>query len=81
MKLIITGATGNVGVEVVRQALLLPSITSLVTLARKPVSVPEGIPAASSSKLKSIVVKDYLTYPEEVKKEFVDADGCIWYAP
>lgn len=79
MKLIITGATGFVATEVLRQALLLPSITSIVALARKPVPAPQGTPAANSSKLKSVVLQDYGTYPDDVKKEMAGADACIWY--
>jgi uncharacterized protein YbjT (DUF2867 family) len=36
MKLIITGATGFVGTEVIRQALSNSTITSIIALARKP---------------------------------------------
>ena len=79
MKLIVTGATGFVATEVVRQALLSPSITSVVAVARKTVSPPEGLPKNDISKLKSVVVPDYGTYSEDVKKEFEGADACIWY--
>ena len=79
MKLIITGASGFVATEVLRQALLHPSITSIVAVARSSVSSPEGTPATSASKLKSVVVPDYGTYPDDVKEEFADADACIWY--
>ena len=79
MKLIITGASGFVATEVLRQALLLPSITSVVAVARNSVSPPNGTPAANASKLKSVVVPDYATYPEDVRKELEGADACIWY--
>ena len=79
MKLIITGATGFVASEVLRQALLLPSITSVVAVARSPVPAPQGTP--NSSKLKSVVVPDYGTWPEDVKKELAGADACIWSVP
>ncbi len=78
MKLIITGATGFVATEVLRQALLLPSITAVVAVARNHVSAPEGLSASNTSKLKSVVVSDYDSYPEEVKKEFEGAEACIW---
>lgn len=76
MRLIITGATGFVGSEVLRQALRMPEITSIVAVARKPVRV-EG-PDAASSKLKSVIVQDYDQYPDDVKKEFAGASACIW---
>ncbi|KAH6656867.1 hypothetical protein BKA67DRAFT_532110 [Truncatella angustata] len=75
MKLIITGATGFVGSEVVRQALRSNQISSVIAVARKPVESGAGI---DTSKLKSVIIKDYADYPEEVKKEFAGADACIW---
>lgn len=75
MKLIIAGATGFVGRELVRQSLRMREITTVVALARKPVSAPEGCDAA---KLKSVVIEDYGTYPEHLRKEFAGADACIW---
>ncbi|KAI1471667.1 NAD(P)-binding protein [Daldinia caldariorum] len=79
MKLIISGASGFVAKEIIRQSLSRNEITSIVALARKPVSVPEKLsPDANPSKLKSIVIDDYEHYPEEVKKEFAGAAACIW---
>ncbi|KAJ7364349.1 hypothetical protein DFH08DRAFT_680978 [Mycena albidolilacea] len=75
MKLIIAGATGFVGKEVIRQSLLNPNIKSVVALARRPVVSPPGTDA---TKLKSVVVEDYAHYSDEVKKEFAGADACIW---
>lgn len=76
MKIIIAGATGLVGSELVKQSLYIPEITSVIALARKPVRL-DG--QANSSKVKSVVVKDYGEYPDEVKAEFTGADACIWY--
>jgi FlaA1/EpsC-like NDP-sugar epimerase len=79
MKLIITGATGAIGTEVVRQSLRWPEITSVVAVARKPVEVPEKLDSKSDpSKLRSVTLDDYGEYPENVKKEFAGADACIW---
>ncbi|KAH8167067.1 hypothetical protein CIB48_g1178 [Xylaria polymorpha] len=81
MKLIVTGATGFVGQEVIRQSLSHPQIGTIVALARSPVVAPEKLPAGSDpSKLKSVVIQDYEVYPEEIKKEFSGANACIWYA-
>ncbi len=80
MKLIVTGASGFVGSEVIRQSLRNPNITSVIALARRPVPIPSNLGhGADSSKLHSVTVKDYDTYPDEVKKEFAGADACIWY--
>jgi uncharacterized protein YbjT (DUF2867 family) len=77
MKLIVSGATGFVATEVIRQALGRPEITSVVALARKPVQLPKG---TESSKFKSLTIDDYEVYPEDVKQEFKGADACIWSA-
>lgn len=76
MKVIITGATGFIGTEVLRQCLLHPSITSVVTLVRR------LIPDLESVKLKQVIMKDddFLTYPEHVMDEIRGAHACIWYA-
>jgi hypothetical protein len=75
MKLLVTGASGYVGTEIIRQSLQLPQVTSVVAVARKPVSVPSG---ADPARLKSIIVKDYGDYPASVRDEFKDAAACIW---
>jgi uncharacterized protein YbjT (DUF2867 family) len=80
MKLIVAGATGLVGteiIEIIRQSLQISEITQVSALARKPVQVDDG---TDSSKLKSVVVRDYGEYPDHVKAEFAGADACIWYA-
>ena len=79
MKLIIAGATGFVGTELVRQSLQNPKVTSVIALARRPVPAPSNLnPGADASKLHSVTVKDYDGYPNEVKKQFAGADACIW---
>ncbi|KAH7375409.1 hypothetical protein B0T11DRAFT_270309 [Plectosphaerella cucumerina] len=74
MKLIVAGATGFVASEVIRQAVRMPEITSIIALARKPITAD----TPESSKIKNVVIKDYGEYPEEVKKELAGADACIW---
>src|ERR1700759_2537834 len=69
MKIILTGATGFVGDEVLRQALDDPSIDQVVVLTRRPVGV-------SNPKLNEIVLDDFLDYSglgDQLK-----ADACIW---
>jgi N-acetyl-gamma-glutamylphosphate reductase len=80
MKLIIAGASGYVATEVIRRSLSLPQITSVIAVARRSVSAPDNLyPEADISKLHSAVIKEYDEYPEDVKKQFADADACIWY--
>jgi hypothetical protein len=74
MKLIIAGATGYVAGEVIRQAVRMPEITTIVALARRPVELdmPE------SSKIKSVIIEDYGEYPDQVKEALAGSDACIW---
>lgn len=82
MKLIVGGASGYLATEVIRQSLGHPKISSVVALARKPVSAPANTPPEAAAKLKSVCVKDYPSspdaYPEDVNKEFAGAGACIW---
>jgi hypothetical protein len=85
MKLILAGSTGHVGSEIIRQSLLNPKVTSLIALTRRPIDVL-AIAAGMSDgnnvevdKVKSVVLRDFMDYPEDVKKDLADADACIWY--
>lgn len=82
MKLVVSGATGFVATEVIRQSLSIPAITSVIALARRPVGVPDHLDAdADTSKLHSVVLEDFAHYPEEVRRQLAGADACIWYEP
>lgn len=76
MKLIIAGSTGLLGGELIRQSLRMSAVFSVIALGRKTFSVPEG---ADAAKLKSVVVKDFGSYSDDVRKEFEGANACIWY--
>jgi nucleoside-diphosphate-sugar epimerase len=80
MKLIVVGATGFVGGEVVRLALRNKSVTSIAALTRKVVPVPEYAgPEADTSKLQSVLLEDWETpYPQNVIDHLKGADACVW---
>ena len=71
MKLILTGATGFIGAEVLRQCLLNPSITSLVVLTRRPL-------LENNPKLKTIIMSDFTYYNDTVLQELAGAESCVW---
>jgi hypothetical protein len=75
MKLILTGATGFVGTEVLTQTLANPSITSIIALSRKP--LPSTL--ASDPKLKVVLLEDFTSYPPTIMSQLAGADACIWY--
>ncbi|KAF8849958.1 hypothetical protein BDZ45DRAFT_752230 [Acephala macrosclerotiorum] len=78
MKLVISGATGFVGREVLRQALKCPDITSVVTIGRRPVTVKDS---TNISKLTDIVMEDGEHYSDSDIEKISDAEACIWYQP
>lgn len=80
MKLVVAGASGFVAKEVIRQSLSIPKITSVVAIARRPISAPPDLgQSADASKLHSVVVDNYDTYSDDVSGQLTGADACIWY--
>ncbi|KAJ5358909.1 uncharacterized protein N7496_011322, partial [Penicillium cataractarum] len=75
MKIIVAGATGLVGSEIIRQCLDNNAVTEVIALARNPIQIDEN---TNSSKLKILLIEDYGHYPDHIKAEFVGADACIW---
>lgn len=68
MKLVLTGATGFTGGEVLSQALADPEIEQVTVLTRR-------TPDRSHSKLDEILVADFLNYSAV---DFSGYDACIW---
>jgi N-acetyl-gamma-glutamylphosphate reductase len=75
MKVILSGATGFIGGEVLTQALAHPSITSLICLSRR--ALPESV--TTNPKVKVIIVSDFTSYPPEILAQLEGAGCCIWY--
>lgn len=70
MKLLITGATGLVGADLVKAALADPAIRELVLLVRK-------APAIRDPKIRVVLLPDFLQY-DSVADEFRNADALAW---
>lgn len=70
MKIIVTGATGMAGSEVLRQAIVDDSISGIIALARRPLEI-------THSKIKTLLHQDFLNY-DVVAENFKDCDACIW---
>ncbi|KAF1852055.1 uncharacterized protein K460DRAFT_392203 [Cucurbitaria berberidis CBS 394.84] len=75
MKLIVAGATGFVGSEVLYAALQHPSVTSVVSLSRRPVLDPRVV---NHAKWESILLEDFEHYPSDAIARMQGAVGCIW---
>jgi len=70
MNIIITGVTGVVGSEAVRQALLDPKVTHVTAISRRPISIQH-------EKLRVLILKDFLDY-SSIINELKDHDACLW---
>ena len=70
MRLIVTGATGMVGSEVVRQAIADNSITSITAVVRRPLDTEHP-------KLITVIQKYFSDY-SNLTDVFKNNDACIW---
>ena len=62
--------------ELIRQSLERKDITSLVVLSRKPLTISNDVDVSIP---KQVIIENYGTYLEHVKKELEGAGACIWY--
>ncbi len=70
MKIIVIGATGLVGAEVVREAIKNPAITAITAIVRSPLNLQHP-------KLKVIQHQDFLNY-DALQQEIKTADAVLW---
>jgi uncharacterized protein YbjT (DUF2867 family) len=70
MTVIITGATGTAGSEVLRRALADPGITDVLVLSRRPLDV-------ANARLKIALLTDFLDY-SAIQSQFAGYDACLW---
>ena len=71
MKIVLTGATGFVGTEVLRQMLQRSDVDEVTCLARRPVTV-------HSPKLTAIVHEDFAAYDDGLAELLATHAGCVW---
>jgi len=75
MKLIVTGATGFIGNEVLRQCIANPEVTSVLVVSRRePAKDLMAFP-----KVKVILHEDFSEWPASLLEQLEGAEGCIWY--
>jgi uncharacterized protein YbjT (DUF2867 family) len=70
MKIIVTGPTGTVGSEVIRQAIRDEDIHEVIALTRRPIDIHHP-------RLRTITHKNFLDY-SGLDAVFKGADACIW---
>ncbi|KAK9242621.1 hypothetical protein V1506DRAFT_64612 [Lipomyces tetrasporus] len=75
MKVILTGPTGYIGSEVLKQCILNPSITSIIALSRRNFEPPVADP---EHKLRVIIHSDFTCFSPEVLAELGGAQACIY---
>lgn len=78
MKIILTGATGFIGGEVLRQLLQHPSITLITVITRRPLPDELGSP-----KIRQVMCKQEFEWLEwgPAMMRWVDGhEACIWYS-
>jgi len=59
-------------------ALADPSVSHITLLLRREVPSWANLPSNASEKSKTIIVKDFTQYPEDVISQVADHDGCVW---
>lgn len=59
-------------------ALADPSVSYITLLLRREIPSWANLPLNASEKSKTIIVKDFAQYPEEVISQIADHDGCVW---
>jgi uncharacterized protein YbjT (DUF2867 family) len=70
MKIILTGATGTAGSEVLRQALADKDVTEILVLSRRPLDIADP-------KLHVAVLENFLDY-SAVAPQFAGYHACLW---
>jgi uncharacterized protein YbjT (DUF2867 family) len=70
MKVILFGATGMIGQGVLRECLLDPGVTEVLSVSRRPCG-------ATHAKLRELIHADFANF-EPVASQFAGFDACFW---
>lgn len=74
MKVLIVGASGMIGSEVLIQCLAHPRISKVVAFVRQELSAQ----VSGHPKLESVVIRDFSAWQEDVLQAHGDAAAMIW---
>ncbi|KAI3325811.1 hypothetical protein HD806DRAFT_553083 [Xylariaceae sp. AK1471] len=74
MKILIVGGTGSIGGECLTQCLSHPNISSVIAFVRRDLHAD----VSNHPKLKSVMIKDFSQWPEDVLQAHADAAAMIW---
>ncbi|KAI1648771.1 uncharacterized protein F4817DRAFT_54179 [Daldinia loculata] len=74
MKILIVGASGSIGGEVLLHCLAHPDISSVIAFVRR--DLPADV--SSHPKLESVIIKDFSKWPEDILQAHSDAVGMLW---
>ena len=76
MKVIVTGATGLVGGQVLRECIANDSITHVYAFSRRQI---QDDAIAKDPKVEVILHDDFTAWPASVLDQVSDAEACLWY--
>ncbi|THU88450.1 hypothetical protein K435DRAFT_830547 [Dendrothele bispora CBS 962.96] len=78
MRLLLTGATGAAGSQILKDAVSDPAISSITVLARR--NLPDWLTSTipENNKTTTIIVNDFNSYPSDLPPKLVSHDACIW---
>ena len=74
MKILITGASGMIGGEVLSQSLAHPEVTSVIAFVRQKLATK----ISEHPKLQTVIIKDFANWTEDVLRPHADAAAMIW---